>query len=105
MTTTVTRQTAADTIVRQERFKNSGGTFSGGYLLDTWAEYGKLPIEYRAAFQAAATLGTYVVWSYRTPIAWFDHIRQTWVTPDVRYSVTTTNHQSIVRQAIARMES
>lgn len=47
----------------------------------------------------------YVVFSYDTPIAWnydVDGVTEefTWVVPDVKYSVTTTNHQNVVRVAI-----
>jgi hypothetical protein len=41
----------------------------------------------------------YVVYSYATPIAWFDGA--TWEVPCVRYSATTSNHQAAVRQAIS----
>lgn len=38
----------------------------------------------------------YIVWSYVTPIAW--HLREgRWIMPDVRYSVTTSKHQSVAR--------
>lgn len=38
----------------------------------------------------------YVVWSYRTPIAWVDH-DGTVTVPDVHYSNTTTMHQHLCR--------
>jgi len=41
----------------------------------------------------------YIVYSYGTPIAWYG--RYGWHTPAVRYSSTTSRHQSIVRKAIA----
>jgi hypothetical protein len=41
----------------------------------------------------------YVVYSYGTPIAW--HIEDgEWIIPDDKYSVTTSNHQGVVRRAI-----
>lgn len=42
----------------------------------------------------------YVVFSYSTPIAW--HLRSTdaWIIPNVKYSATTSTHQSVVRQAL-----
>jgi len=40
----------------------------------------------------------YVVYSYGTPIAW--HHAGGWEIPAVRYSVTTSKHQSIVRRAV-----
>ena len=41
----------------------------------------------------------YIVYSYGTPIAWYG--RYGWHLPAVRYSSTTSRHQSIVRSAIA----
>ncbi len=41
----------------------------------------------------------FVVWSYDTPIGWRDHMG--WRVPDVKYSVTTTNHQNVLRVAVA----
>ena len=40
----------------------------------------------------------YVVYSYKTPIAW--HTPDGWVYPSHTYSVSTTRHQGVVRQAI-----
>ena len=37
---------------------------------------------------------TYVVWSYRTPIAWYTNGQ--WVKPDIKYSTTTSKHQAKV---------
>ena len=41
----------------------------------------------------------YVIWSYATPIAW--HGKRGWIIPDVRYSVTTSKHQSAARVALS----
>jgi hypothetical protein len=41
----------------------------------------------------------YVVYSYGTPIAW--HGKFGWHLPAIKYSQTTSRHQSIVRGAIA----
>lgn len=41
----------------------------------------------------------YVVWSYHTPIAWLT-IDDEWIVPDIRYSMTTSQHQSLVRSAL-----
>ena len=60
--------------------------------------YGQLPKEILAEYEvyAAANNIFYTVLSYKTPIAWV-----TWnekvVIPDVKYSVTTTHHQSLCR--------
>jgi hypothetical protein len=42
----------------------------------------------------------YVVYSYRTPIAWYAAGK--WTVPATRYSMTTSNHQGIARVAISR---
>lgn len=41
----------------------------------------------------------YIVYSYGTPIAW--HHAGGWSLPAIKYSVTTSKHQSLVRRAIA----
>lgn len=42
----------------------------------------------------------YIVFSYKTPIAW--HCADTiWYIVDQKFSVTTTNHQSVVRRTVA----
>jgi len=41
----------------------------------------------------------FVVFSYRTPIAWW--CGDTWTMPTVKYSATTTNHQRVTAQAVA----
>lgn len=49
----------------------------------------------------------YVVFSYETPIAWVYHTntggRVVAVIPPVKYSVTTTKAQSLVRQGLSRL--
>lgn len=70
-------------------WSNAGRTFYGrpGPATTT----GCLPSEYRDAVRAAR----YVVFSYRTPIAWLTDTG--WTVPDVRYSRTTSRHQSVAR--------
>lgn len=41
----------------------------------------------------------YIIYSYGTPIAW--HGAFGWSLPAIKYSQTTSRHQSIVRSAIA----
>jgi hypothetical protein len=41
----------------------------------------------------------YIVYSYGTPIAW--HHAGGWSLPAIKYSVSTSKHQSLVRRAIA----
>lgn len=60
---------------------------------------GYLPEDYRGAFNGAWDFGyiSYIVYSYGTPIAWHD-MNQGWVIPPVKYSRTTSRHQSTVRR-------
>jgi len=58
--------------------------------------WGRLPEEY----WESAGHASYMVWSYGTPIAWLDHYSNEWVRPDVKYSVTTSKHQSKIFTAI-----
>jgi hypothetical protein len=64
--------------------------------LTNW-DMGRLPAE----FYSRAMFAEYVVWSYSTPIA----CRQDgeWIVPEVKYSPTTTRHQSRIRAAIASL--
>lgn len=64
---------------------------SVGHLPEHDARF--LEADRQAAFDRMESL--YVVWSYATPIAWAygDTVRQ----PEVRYSVTTSKHQSLAR--------
>lgn len=86
------------------------GNVKGKRVSDQWeVETGKLPQEWRDRMrkdmERAGCL--YVVWSYKTPIAWctMPHPskadqRHEWTVPDVKYSPTTTNHQNVVRVEI-----
>lgn len=65
----------------------------GGFGVDT----GWLGVVRATALNLADA--DYVIYSYATPIAWHTHYGL-WVVPDVKYSVTTTRHQSLVRDAI-----
>lgn len=42
----------------------------------------------------------YVVYSYKTPIAWYCLSQARWFMPHVYYSPTTVNHQNMVVEAI-----
>lgn len=70
-----------------------GSNFRGTRALPTWT--GRLPSPYAEQYNASRDLGsiTYVVLSYNTPIAW---VLDTGVVviPDVKYSISTTRHQS-----------
>jgi hypothetical protein len=41
----------------------------------------------------------YVVYSYGTPIAWFDDLSG-WIVPEEKYSRTTSRHQGVVRRSV-----
>jgi hypothetical protein len=83
----------------REAFATAGALWAVEQTLPA-SEYGQLPPEYVESVQRA----DYVVYSYRTPIAW--HITHTpdwagtWVIPDVEYSATTTRHQHKIRSCL-----
>ncbi len=68
--------------------------FAAGYHYDGT---GVLPAEWRELYRASRI--DFVVWSYVTPIAW-RLADGTWIVPAVRYSVTTSKHQGIVRRTV-----
>ena len=98
----VTNREAVGKIARREDFANSTGSFTGKDMeirpIHRWVRFGWMP-EWaeRVLFEVGRA---YVVFSYETPIGWFDYRRGTWVMPRVRYSATTSRHQGWLRQAI-----
>jgi hypothetical protein len=58
---------------------------------------GDLPPQYHGLLAGA----DYVIFSYRTPIAW--HVAGIWWLPRVTYSLTTTMHQEHVFCAIQKL--
>ena len=94
----VTDKEAVGKIARREDFSNATGSLTGkdmgihpnGYRfswLPEWADH-----------ELSKVGRAFVVFSYATPIGWFDYQRGTWVVPVVRYSPTTGRHQSLLRQ-------
>lgn len=87
--------TIADLSARRP-FRRSGFALSAvqGSVQDT----GQLPDELAAQYRLLADAGlvTYTVLSYRTPIGWVTTAGVK-VVPDVRYSPTTSQHQTLVR--------
>lgn len=77
-------------------------TFDAGNLwaADRGRTYGGiLPEPWASDYHETLSQIDYVIYSYATPIAW--HVRgEGWAYPDVRYSSTTTGHQSTVRSAL-----
>lgn len=53
-------------------------------------------------FHESARSATYTVYSYSTPIAWKNE-DSVWIVPDVKYSVTTSAHQSKIATAIRQI--
>lgn len=68
----------------------------------TWlGQFGRLPNVWQDVLRDQSDRVNYVIYSYGTPIAWHvpDGSSSFWVIPEVTYSVTTTNHQNVVRVA------
>lgn len=89
----ITRQAGFD--AGSLRGMTRGGMISAeaiGHLPETWAD--------RLVSTYAAGRLAYVVFSYVTPIAWVD-IEGGITIPPVRYSLTTTQHQYLVADALA----
>ena len=84
-----------DAIASREEFRNSSRSVTGGPGA-AWSMH-RLP----GQFHESAASADYTVRSYGTPIAW--RIDGVWVVPDVRYSVTTSQHQGAVRTAIGEL--
>lgn len=58
---------------------------------------GKLPAQWEQQYDATEVM--YTVSSYDTVIAWCTPDYQ-WTVPSVRYSMSTTRHQNLVRTAV-----
>lgn len=95
-------QTGVDTLAPFSRGSVSGENYKS---LKHGLSMGQLPEEYKATLRQGLESGpiVYVVYSFRTPIAWGSKIgvdsQVEWTIPAVTYSNTTTHHQSIVRTA------
>jgi hypothetical protein len=103
----VNQRQAVEMIRTRAAFEASA--LSGRYVDAGEASLGSLPDPERALFREAErkadALGRrlYVVFSYQTPIAWVMGDEVT--IPSVRYSLTTSRHQSRVRFALPRATS
>lgn len=87
----------SDAVPRQRAF-TTGGALEGKY--SHW-DTGRLPQDWARIYRSSHDAIAYVVVSYSTPIAWYDTRGAVWIMPEVRYSPTTSNHQSAVRQALS----
>src|SRR5690625_697921 len=90
----VSNRDARRYIERREEFETHTGSLWGAYAGGLRTGY--LPAEWRERLREAqdrAGDGLYVVYSYSTPIAWWDG--EQWTQPDVKYSATTSRHQGL----------
>ena len=94
-----------DIIERGDNFHNNGKTFTGENWEHAWLPaIGRMPTdEYETLKQHHADLDIdYVIRSYNTVIAY--RAGGKWFTPDVRYSVTTSFHQTRAFTAISQLK-
>lgn len=61
---------------------------------------GQLSGEWARTFTTRKHVISYVIYSYATPIAWYDTEMCSWVIPNLTYSRTTSKHQGAVRTAV-----
>lgn len=96
----VNQKQAVTCISKREPFKAAaltGDWFSSG---SGWPSFGWLPQDARASLTEVLETGAdvFVVLSYATPVAWFSDWTGGWEIPEVKYSPTTSKHQTYVRQ-------
>lgn len=90
------KNTITEAIQERDKFRSGplrAHSLSPGYLPGT----GDLPDEWAILLRAEQP--SYIIISYRTPIAWWSE-RLGWTVPEVTYSVTTSRHQNAVRAAL-----
>ena len=94
---TVSNKGASDLIASRIQFK--ANSMAGViWESDNIQGMGFGRLDYDLVAQMGSEHPDYVVYSYGTPIAW--HHAGGWSVPSVRYSVTTSKHQGIVRRAV-----
>ena len=101
-----TIRNAAVPIRNREEF--DAGNLRGEYAPFYRPYTGLLPADEVVKFQAAHLRygqDLYIVWSYRTPIAWVGTRKgarkgRKGYVPDVRYSITTSRHQKEARHGL-----
>lgn len=79
------------------------GSMTGTYVsAPFYAPGSQLPADWSRTLETRVNVGAveFVIWSYATPIAWFDS-EAGWIVPDESYSATTSKQQSNVRVALA----
>jgi hypothetical protein len=91
-----TLKTIQEGIDHQKAFK-IGNVSASVYGSGEFVPKGRLP-DFVADQLNARKTTIYVIFSYQTPIAWCNvGINTNWFIPDVKYSVSTSNHQSVIR--------
>ena len=63
---------------------------------DRYPAYGMLPSTHISLLESENP--SYIIYSYGTPIAWYG--THGWHIPALKYSVSTSKHQSLVRRSI-----
>lgn len=97
-------QNTLDAIKASQPFK-AGNLYATREPFEHRFEYGQLPLEWCEILKDAEP--KYIVWSYETPIAWLKTVRgygKVMVVPAVKYSPTTSRHQSTVRRSVPEYE-
>ena len=101
MTTTKTSNQKCFDLIR-ERIAFKGSNLFGYYVPLVWdcfePKTGKLPDT--DVLKLHREQPSYIIYSYGTPIAWWSTTTG-WNIPTVKYSVTTSKHQTYVRRAIS----
>jgi hypothetical protein len=87
-----------DVLKNRQPFATSGALWGSAAVRDA----GRLPADWRNLFQTGAD---YVVYSYRTPIAWHRAADDLWIVPDEKYSMTTSRHQSLIGTAVSQLSA
>lgn len=85
-------------IRNREAFKTHGSLSAKNIDAHAMTYTGNLPDNY--ARQLIFSRADYIVFSYKTPIAWHDSVTGAWTVPDVKYSKTTSAHQTKVRTCV-----
>lgn len=92
--------TIAGALRSREAFKTNGALHGEPVNGRLDLNYGRLHYDYYKSLEGAE----YVVYSYLTPIAWYNPSEGYWFMPSDKYSLTTTKHQSTIRSAIWESE-
>jgi|SRR6266436_4837829 len=90
-----TRQIVSNGMLNRQSFTR-GNISANWYVPGEYIQMGQLPLSLQKELSDInLDYDVFVVFSYKTPIAWY--FNENWTIPDVKYSVTTTHHQSLIR--------